>query len=139
VYANITALTILNDTDRIFSVLTDWTDESGANWPEDDTIAERLGEQLGRKIQTVEYTGGGDDLNEGIYTWSEAATCTISRREDGITYVDCEALGWGFAFDRDGVMVRGIELARRLEDDGYDLAAWALSADVGASEDFPLA
>jgi hypothetical protein len=66
-------------------------------------------------------------------------TFIISRREDGITYVDCEALGWCFAFDRDGVMVRGIELARRLEDDGYDLAAWALSADVGASEDFPLA
>ncbi len=62
----------------------------------------------------------------------------VSRCEDGVTYVDCEALNWSFGFDSHGAMVHGVELANRLNDDGYDLSVWAIAATVGDSKSFEL-
>jgi hypothetical protein len=76
--ANIVALTVLSDDtdDRVFSVLSDWTDDTGLNWPEDSAIKTRLEAELGRKVESVEFTDAGDfyDHAEGIYTWKEEKT-----------------------------------------------------------------
>lgn len=69
--ANILSIDILNEAERTFSVVTDWTDESGADWPTDDAIAAALSDKLGRRVDSVDFSGAGDDLDEAIYTWQD--------------------------------------------------------------------
>jgi len=62
----------------------------------------------------------------------------VVRQEDDVTIVHCDAINWSFGFDSHGAMVHGVELANRLEDDGYDLSVWAIAATVGDSKSFEL-
>jgi len=71
-YANILSVTVLNEEEGTFSVLTDWTDESGADWPSDAAVQTVLEGVLGFSVAGVDFTDSGDDLNEGIYTWHAA-------------------------------------------------------------------
>ena len=137
--ANILSIDILNADERTFSVVTDWTDESGADWPTDDAIAAALSDELGRRVESVDFSGAGDDLDEAIYTWQDVALFVVTDRDAGATVVESRDLDWRFIVDADGAITHGIELAGRLADEGYDLAIWACAAEVGSSIRLPLA
>jgi hypothetical protein len=66
---NITSINILNADDCRFSVLTDWEDLPGQNWPDDSEVKTALEALLGHTVSGITFIDAGDDLDEGIYEW----------------------------------------------------------------------
>jgi len=65
--AIIKEIEILNIEDNVFSIVTDWTDDK--LWPEDQTVKARLEALLGKSVDSITFMGS-EDLNEGIYQWT---------------------------------------------------------------------
>ena len=61
----------------------------------------------------------------------------VTRSESEIR-AHSPALNWTFTFNTDGELIDGFELIHRLGDDGYELARWALGAEVGERADLLL-
>ena len=63
----------------------------------------------------------------------------IIEVESGEVTIECEALAGLITIEPDGTWIDGLDIAKALERDGYDLAEWALRvATVGAEEVFSI-